>query len=124
VAQAAEKREMTGRPNNEILIASFRAVELLLLMLLLDRFEIFLKKFESFLHFLYTGRLMLVLFKTTVCHQLLTLADKYGVETLKKLCQIDLEKLTTETFPEHFMSTGPSATGMMMKPSEFDLRPT
>jgi hypothetical protein len=41
VAQAAEKREMTGRPNNEILIASFRAVELLLLMLLLDRFEIF-----------------------------------------------------------------------------------
>ena len=80
--------------------------------------------FKCFLHFLYTGRLMLVLFKTTVCHQLLTLADKYGVETLKKLCQTDLEKLTTETFPEHFMSTGPSATGMMMKPSEFDLRPT
>ena len=38
--------------------------------------------FKCFLRFLYTARLMLVLFKTTVCHQLLTLVDKYGVETL------------------------------------------
>lgn len=80
--------------------------------------------FKCFLQFIYTGRLMLLQFKTTVCDQLLSLAEKYGVETLKQLCLTDLEKLATKTFPEHFMSTKPPTTPTGMgEPFEIDLLP-
>ena len=44
--------------------------------------------FEEFLYFMYTGTLK----GSTNCHQLLTLAEKYQVETLKLLCQHGINK--------------------------------
>ena len=67
--------------------------------------------FECFLQFLYTGRLKLSNLKTAVGKQLLMLADTYGVETLKKLCSADIEKLKVEDILERFMSTGPPVIG-------------
>ena len=48
--------------------------------------------FQVFLKFLYTGRLG----RIADNHQLLLVADKYNVETLKNLCQISMSVLTNE----------------------------
>lgn len=77
--------------------------------------------FKCFLHFLYTGRLLLANFKATVLDQLCSLAEKYEVETLKQLCLADLTKLKETNFPQYFMSTLPDAVGSPL--TDVDLEP-
>ncbi|KAI9552008.1 hypothetical protein GHT06_022345 [Daphnia sinensis] len=76
--------------------------------------------FKCFLHFLYTGRLLLSNFKANI-DQLLSLAEKYELNTLTQLCRADLKKLKESNFPECFLSTQLAAVGPT--PFELDLNP-
>ncbi|XP_057377892.1 uncharacterized protein LOC130699686 [Daphnia carinata] len=76
--------------------------------------------FKCFLHFLYTGNLLLEKWKANA-KQLLSLAEEYELNTLTQLCKNDLTKLNESNFPECFLSTGPPAVG---PPSiDLDLKP-
>lgn len=77
--------------------------------------------FECFLLFLYTGRIVLTK-KTIICNKLLVLAEKFGVKTLKDLCDANMEIfLELENFPERFMSAEPKTSGSTI--SRIDLEP-